>query len=152
MVTGTPCSCQPYSATVANGPHGLNTLQNRGSGSDNPMPDKVPLQNGDVLLVMVRDGTVFHYSQNMSLPHVEFVRRKTGGGPEGAGVGTVSKLNDEIVGITSKYFYDYQLPAPPEVDRVLQDFFGPSPKPDKALQRTAGLRPSFLARLFSRCR
>ena len=42
------------------------------------------LQDGDVLLVMVRDGKVFHHSQNLGLPHVEFVRRKTGGGPEGA--------------------------------------------------------------------
>ena len=104
------------------------------------MPDNFPLQNGDVLLVMVRDGKVFHYSQNMSLPHVEFVRRKTGGGPEGAWIGTVSKLDDEIVGITSKYFYDYQMPAPTEVDQALQGFFGPSPRPNKALQLTARKR------------
>ena len=116
------------------------------------MPNKVPLQNGDVLLVMVRDGEVFHYSQNMSLPHVEFVRRKTGGGPEGAWVGTVSKLDDEIVGITSKHFFDYQLPAPPEVNQVLQDFFGSAPRPNKAPQRTAGGHRSFLARLISRRR
>ena len=93
------------------------------------MPDKIPLQNGDVFLVMVRDGKVFHYSRNMGLPHVEFVRRKTGGGPGGAWVGTVSKLDDEIVGITSKYFYDYQMPAPLEVNQALQDFFGSASQP-----------------------
>ena len=82
------------------------------------------LQDGDVLLVMVRDGKVFHHSQNLGLPHVEFVRRKTGGGPEGAWVGTVSKFDGEIMGITSKHFYDYQMPAPPEVNRALQEFFG----------------------------
>ena len=93
------------------------------------MPDKIFLQEGDVFLVMVRDGEVLHYSRNMSLPHVEFVRRKTGGGPEGAWVGTVSKLDGQIMGITSKYFFDYQLPAPPEVDQALQEFFGPAPGP-----------------------
>lgn len=41
------------------------------------MPDKVHLREGDTLLFMVKDGAVFHYSWNMSLPHVEFVRRKT---------------------------------------------------------------------------
>lgn len=88
------------------------------------MSAKFPLRDGDVLLVMVRDGEVFHYSRNMSLPHVEFVRRKTGGGPGGAWVGTVSKLDGEVMGITSKYFYDHQLPAPPGVDQALQAFFG----------------------------
>ena len=40
------------------------------------------------------------------------------------GLGTVSKLDDEIMGITSKHFYDYQMPAPPEVNQALQEFFG----------------------------
>lgn len=92
-------------------------------GVANNMADKVHLQNGDVLLVMVKDGAVTHYSWNMSLPHVEFVRRKVGNLPEGAWVGTVSKLHDEIMGITSKHFYDYQLPAPPEVNQAIQKFF-----------------------------
>ena len=88
------------------------------------MSGKVQLQNGDVLLVMVKDGAVIHHSWNMSLPHVEFVRRKTGDLPAGAWVGTVSKLHDEVMGITSKYFYDYQMPAPPEVNQAILDFFG----------------------------
>ena len=87
------------------------------------MPEKVQLHNGDVLLVMVKDGEVLHYSWNMSLPHVEFVRRKTGSLPEGAWVGTVSKLHDEVMGITSKYFYDYQLPAPPEINQAIRNVF-----------------------------
>jgi hypothetical protein len=87
------------------------------------MPDKVHLQNGDVLLVMVKDGAVIHHSWNMCLPHVEFVRRKTGGLPEGAWVGTVTKLHDEVMGTTSKYFYDYQMPAPPEINQAILDFF-----------------------------
>ena len=113
------------------------------------MPDKISLQDGDVLLVMVRDGTVFHYSRNLSLPHVEFVRRKTGNGPQGAWAGTVSQIDGEIMGITSKYFYDYQLPAPPEVDKALQEFFGPSVQSNQAPTNTAGRRWPWLARLCS---
>ena len=86
-------------------------------------PGKVPMRDGDAILVMVKDGQVIHYSWNMSLPHVEFVRRKTGNLPEGAWVGTVSKLDGEVMGISSKYFYDVQLPAPPEVNRAITDLF-----------------------------
>jgi hypothetical protein len=38
-------------------------------------------------------------------------------------VGTVSKLDGEVMGITSKYFYDYQLPAPPDVNAAIKDVF-----------------------------
>ncbi len=59
----------------------------------------------------------------MSLPHVEFVRRATGSKPEGAWVGTVSKLDGEVMGISSKYFYDYQLPALEDVNRATREKF-----------------------------
>jgi hypothetical protein len=59
----------------------------------------------------------------MSLPHVEFVRRATGELPQGAWVGTVSKLGGEIIAVTSKYFFDYQLPAPAEVNAAVQRRF-----------------------------
>jgi len=59
----------------------------------------------------------------MALPHVEFVRRMTGTLPDGAWVGTVSKLEGEVMGITSKYFFDYQLPAPTEVDAAIKEVF-----------------------------
>ena len=42
------------------------------------------------MLIMVKDGAVIHFTANMSLPHVEFVRRATGALPEGAWVGSVS--------------------------------------------------------------
>lgn len=87
------------------------------------MPDKVRLRDGDTLLVMVKDGAVFHYSWNMALPHFEFVRRKTDGGPEGAWVDTVSKLDGEVMGITSKFFYDVQMPAPPDVNQAIKNLF-----------------------------
>jgi hypothetical protein len=85
--------------------------------------EKIPMRDGDAILVMVKDGKVIHYSWNMSLPHVEFVRRKTGTRPDGAWVGTVSKLDGEVMGISSKYFYDVQMPAPPEVNKAITDLF-----------------------------
>src|ERR1051326_1368077 len=54
------------------------------------MSDKIKMRDGDAVLVMVKDGEVLHYTPNMSLPHVEFVRRATGSLPEGAWVGTIS--------------------------------------------------------------
>lgn len=81
------------------------------------------MRDGDVILVMVKDGEVIHHSWNMGLPHVEFVRRATGQLPERAWVGTVSKLNGEIMAMTSKYFFDYQLPAPSDVDGAVQKAF-----------------------------
>jgi hypothetical protein len=83
---------------------------------------KIHLVNGQAMLVMVKGGVVTHFS-DMALPHVEFVRRMTGTLPEGTWVGTVSKLKNEIMGITSKHFFGYQLPAPEDVDSALKDKF-----------------------------
>jgi hypothetical protein len=87
------------------------------------MTEKIQMRDGDAILVMVKDGEVIHHSWNMSLPHVEFVKRATGQLPEGAWVGTVSKLDGEIMAMTSKYFFDYQLPAPPDVDAAIRKVF-----------------------------
>ena len=80
--------------------------------SNHLVPDKIQMRDGDAVLVMVQDGKVLHYTPNMSLPHVEFVRRATGSLPEGAWVGAISKLDGDIAVISSKYFFGYQLPAP----------------------------------------
>jgi hypothetical protein len=85
--------------------------------------EKIKMRDGDTILVMVRNGTVAHHSWNMGLPHVEFVRRATGSLPEGAWVGTISKMEGEIAVITSKYFFGYQLPAPLEVRRAVLEMF-----------------------------
>jgi hypothetical protein len=77
------------------------------------------MRSGDAILVMVRDGHVVHHSWNMGLPHVEFVKRTTGDLPDGAWVGTVTKLDGEIMAMSSKYFYDVQLPAPPDVHKAI---------------------------------
>jgi hypothetical protein len=81
------------------------------------------MRDGDAILVMVKDGAVIHHSSNMSLPHVEFVRRSTRELPGGAWVGTVSKLDGEIMAITSKHFFGYQMPAPKEVDAAIRERF-----------------------------
>jgi hypothetical protein len=79
--------------------------------------------DGDTMLIMVKDGKVIHFTPNMSLPHSEFVKRTTKELPEGAWVGTVSKLDGEIAAISSKHFYGYQLPAPLDVrEAVLKTF------------------------------
>jgi len=87
------------------------------------MAEKMRMKDGDAVLVMVKDGRVIHFSWNMSLPHVEFVRRNTGSRPEGAWVGTVTKLDGEVMGVSSKYFYDVQLPAPEDVNEAIKDLF-----------------------------
>jgi hypothetical protein len=73
---------------------------------------QIELDDGAMLLVIVRDGKVIHYSGNLLLSHVEFVKRKTGELPEGAWVGTVHKTEEGILAFTSKSFYGYELPAP----------------------------------------
>ena len=85
--------------------------------------DKIQLRNGDTMLIMVKDGKVIHFTPNMSLPHSEFVKRTTGDLPQGAWVGTVSKLDGEIAAITSKHFFGYQLPAPHDVSAAVRDKF-----------------------------
>jgi hypothetical protein len=87
------------------------------------MSDKIKMRDGDTMLIMVKDGAVIHFTPNMSLPHVEFVKRTTGQLPAGAWVGSVSKLDGEIAAITSKYFFGYQLPAPPEVAEAVKNLF-----------------------------
>ena len=87
------------------------------------MSGMVKMRNGDAILVMVSDGKVLHHSWNMSLPHAEFVKRTTKELPVGAWVGTVSKLDGDVVAISSKSFFGYQLPAPPEVMAVVKAAF-----------------------------
>ncbi len=87
------------------------------------MTDKIKMRDGDAILIMVKDGKVIHHTWNMSLPHAEFVKRATGELPDGAWVGTASKLDGEVAAISSKYFFGYQLPAPAEVFETVRDTF-----------------------------
>jgi hypothetical protein len=71
------------------------------------MSGKIKMRDGDPMLVMVKGGEVMPFTANMSLPRSEFVRRTTGHLPPGAWVGSVSKLDGEVVAITSKPFFGY---------------------------------------------
>ncbi|HTI99761.1 MAG TPA: hypothetical protein VL527_12840 [Dongiaceae bacterium] len=87
------------------------------------MSERIKMRDGDTMLIMVQNGVVIHFTPNMSLPHSEFVKRTTGELPAGAWVGSVSKLDGDIAAITSKHFFGYQLPAPPEVLAVVREMF-----------------------------
>ena len=81
------------------------------------------MRDGDAILVMVRNGADLHFSWNMGLPQVEFVKRTAGELPAGAWAGTVSKFDGQVAAMSSKYFFGYQLPAPPEVAEVISSNF-----------------------------
>ena len=85
--------------------------------------DVVSLTPGQTVLVMAKDGEVIHYSWDMVLPHIEFVRRATGELPEGAWVGTITRDKKGIAVISSKSFYGYQLPAPNWVREAVKKTF-----------------------------
>src|SRR5882724_595275 len=78
-----------------------------------PMGAQEPIEigNGQTFLIIVDVDGVVDYTWAM-MPHVEFVRRTVGKLPDDAWVGTVSKIDGEIAVISSKTFYDYQMPAP----------------------------------------
>jgi hypothetical protein len=87
------------------------------------MSEKMKMHDGDTALIMVKDGRVIHFTPNMSLPHVEFVRRVTGELPEGAWVGTVSRLEGQVTAISSKHFFGFQLPGPDWVQAAVREKF-----------------------------
>ena len=85
--------------------------------------EPIKLTDGQTLLVIVKDGRVIEYTWDMGLPHVEFVKRRVGDLPAGAWVGTASKIEGEVVAISSKHFYGYQMPAPELVAAAVRDLF-----------------------------
>jgi hypothetical protein len=87
------------------------------------MSEKIKMRDGDTMLIMAKDGVIVHFTPNMSLPHAEFVKRTTGQLPEGAWVGTVSKLDGQVAGISSKHFFGYQLPGPEWVQTAVKNKF-----------------------------
>lgn len=88
---------------------------------NSPVPIK--LSDGQTLLIIVKDGCVIDYTWDMGLPHIEFVKRRFGELPKGAWVGTVSKFDGEVVAISSKHFFGYQLPAPEWVMTAVRNIF-----------------------------
>lgn len=87
------------------------------------MRDKTQLDDGAMMLVIVKDGTVLHYSGNLLLSHPEFVKRQVGSLPSGAWVGTVHKVEEGIIAISSKSFYGTELPAPDWVLAAVREKF-----------------------------
>ena len=85
--------------------------------------EPIELTDGQTLLIIVKDGSVIEYTWDMGLPHVEFVKRSVGKLPEGAWVGTVSKIGNDVAAISSKYFYGYQMPAPAWVTAAVTALF-----------------------------
>ncbi|MDB6021982.1 MAG: hypothetical protein JWQ04_1839 [Pedosphaera sp.] len=85
--------------------------------------EPIQLSDGQTLLILAKDGRIVEFTWDMGLPHVEFVKRTVGELPAGAWVGTVSKIDGEVVAISSKYFFGYQLPAPEWVMAAVRDFF-----------------------------
>ena len=81
------------------------------------MSVKFKMRDEDTMLIMVKDGTVIHFTPNMSLPHSEFVKRTTGELPAGAWVGTISRLDGKIAAI------GYQLPGPDWVQAAVREEF-----------------------------
>ena len=101
----------------------LGRLPDEKNGVCTTSSEKVRMRNGDAMLIMVKGGEIIHFTPNMGLPHSEFVKRATGELPAGAWVGTVSKLDGRVAAISSKHFFGYQLPAPPEVAEVVRKTF-----------------------------
>ena len=87
------------------------------------MSEKMKMRDGDTALIMVKDGHVIHFTPNMGLPHVEFVRRVTGELPEGAWVGTVARLDGKVTAISSKHFFGFQPPGPDWVQAAVREKF-----------------------------
>jgi hypothetical protein len=87
------------------------------------MSERIKMRDGDTFLIMVKDGRVIHFTPDMALTHVEFVKRTTGNLPDGAWVGTASKLAGRVVPISSKTFYGYQLPASADVMAAVAQTF-----------------------------
>ena len=85
-------------------------------------PKPIKIGDGQTLLIIVQGDRMIDYTWAM-MPHVEFVKRSVGKLPEGAWVGTVSKIDGEIGVISSKTFYDVQMPAPEWVAKTVKTVF-----------------------------
>ena len=85
--------------------------------------EKIELSDGAILLVIVSENKVTHYSGNLLLSHVEFVKRSCGTLPAGCWVGTVHKTAEGIAASHSKTFYGHELPAPEWVGLVVRATF-----------------------------
>lgn len=82
----------------------------------------IEIGDGQTFLVIVRGDRVVDYTWAM-MPHIEFVKRSVGKLPEDGWVGTISKIDGELAVISSKTFYDVQMPAPEWVSKTVKAAF-----------------------------
>jgi hypothetical protein len=84
--------------------------------------EPIEIGDGQTFLIIIQGDRVVDYTWAM-MPHVEFVKRSVGKLPTDAWVGTISKIEGEIAAISSKTFYDVQMPAPEWVAKVVRSAF-----------------------------
>jgi hypothetical protein len=65
---------------------------------------QVTLREGEALLAVVKDGKIIAQTSDMLLGHGQFVARTLGTLPQGAEVVTISKLNGQVVALSSMTF------------------------------------------------
>jgi len=88
-----------------------------------PPAEKIEVQDGYYMLIIVQDGVVKHFTPNVSLSHADFVKRSVGTLPADAWVGSVTKNDGYLTAINSFTFYQNQLPAPIEIQKAVQAQF-----------------------------
>jgi hypothetical protein len=87
------------------------------------MATTVTLRDGDTLLAIVKDGRVTAHTWDIALSHAEFVRRTVGKLPDGSWVGTIRKVDIEVIPFNSRTFYGNQLPASAQVIEAVRAMF-----------------------------
>ena len=85
--------------------------------------DKIEIRDGLYFLIIVQNGQVSHCTANVSLSHADFVKRSVGKLPAGAWVGSATKNDGYLTAINSYTFYQNQLPASPEIQKIVHDMF-----------------------------
>lgn len=88
-----------------------------------PPPNRFEIQDGYYVLIIVQNGKVTHFTPNVSLSHADFVKRSVGTLPADAWVGSATKNDSYLTAINSYTFYQNQLPASPEIQRVVKEHF-----------------------------
>lgn len=85
--------------------------------------EKISIRDGLYFLIIVQNGQVSHFTANVSLSHADFVKRSVGRLPAGAWVGSATKNDGYLTAINSYTFYHNQLPASPEIQKIVHDKF-----------------------------
>lgn len=88
-----------------------------------PPASRFEIQDGYYVLIIVQNDKVTHFTPNVSLSHADFVKRSVGTLPADAWVGSATKNDGYLTAINSYTFYQNQLPASPEIQRVVKEHF-----------------------------